>query len=109
MARYHIPDPSNANDEQLEKWGTDPDCIEKDACAVFLAERRARQDRNASALIAARAAKREELQANPFDPRTEISADARHIAGRIVKHLWILFVLLPFIISVLLILLGVIK
>ena len=27
----------------------------------------------------------------PFDPRTEVSADARHI----VKHLWIILVLLP--------------
>lgn len=36
---------------------------------------------------------REEIK--PFDPRTEISADARHI----VKHLWILFVLLPVILG----------
>jgi hypothetical protein len=41
---------------------------------------------------------REELQNNPFDPRTEISADARHIASKIVIHLWILFVLLPIIV-----------
>jgi hypothetical protein len=33
----------------------------------------------------------------PFDPRTEVSADGKHIAGRIVAHLWIIFVLLPFI------------
>lgn len=32
-----------------------------------------------------------------LDPRTEISADARHIASRIVTHLWVLFLLLPFI------------
>jgi hypothetical protein len=57
----------------------------------------------------ARAAKREELQDNPFDPRTEVSADARHIANKIVTHLWILFVLLPFIIGLLLVLLGAIK
>ena len=37
----------------------------------------------------------------PFDPRTEISADARHIASRIVTHLWILFVLLPVILGLL--------
>lgn len=34
-----------------------------------------------------------------FDSRNEVSADARyiadHIAGRIVKHLWIIFILLP--------------
>jgi hypothetical protein len=46
---------------------------------------------------------------SPFDPRTDISADAKHIAGKIVTHLWILFVLLPIFASVLLWLFGVIK
>jgi len=47
-----------------------------------------------------------------FDPRTEVSADAIHIAqsarqaaakasGRIVKHLWIIFVLLPVVLGIL--------
>jgi hypothetical protein len=35
--------------------------------------------------------------ANPFDSRSEVSADARHI----VKHLWIIFVLLPVVLSIL--------
>lgn len=30
-----------------------------------------------------------------FDARNEVSADARYISGRIVKHLWVIFVLLP--------------
>jgi hypothetical protein len=30
-----------------------------------------------------------------FNPRTEISADARHIARRVVINLWIIFVALP--------------
>jgi hypothetical protein len=30
-----------------------------------------------------------------FDPRTEVSADARYISGRIVLHLWVVVVLLP--------------
>jgi predicted ATP-dependent serine protease len=38
-------------------------------------------------------------QDTPFDSRTEVSADARHIAGRIVKHMWIIAVLLPVIIG----------
>lgn len=46
---------------------------------------------------------------HPFNPRTEVSADAIHIASRIVKHLWIIFVLLPFVVGVLLAILGVIK
>ena len=29
--------------------------------------------------------------------KTLPSADARYVAGRIVKHLWIIFVLLPFV------------
>ena len=37
----------------------------------------------------------------PFDPRSEISADARHISGRIVTHLWIIFVLLPMVLGIL--------
>jgi hypothetical protein len=32
-----------------------------------------------------------------FDPHTDISADAKHI----VKHLWIIFVLLPFVVALL--------
>jgi len=49
------------------------------------------------------------LSDHPFNPRTEVSADAIHIASRIVKHLWIIFVLLPFVIGLLLAILGVIK
>jgi hypothetical protein len=45
----------------------------------------------------------------PFDPRTEVSADAKHIAGRIVTHLWVIFVLFPFVIAILLAIAGVIK
>jgi hypothetical protein len=44
-----------------------------------------------------RSERRQELQDNPFDPRTEISADARHI----VAHLWVLFVGLPVILGLL--------
>jgi uncharacterized membrane protein YvbJ len=53
--------------------------------------------------------RRQELQNNPFDPRTEISADAIHIASRIVKHLWIIFVLLPFVAVVLWAILAALK
>jgi hypothetical protein len=45
----------------------------------------------------------------PFDPRTEVSADAIHIASRIVMHLWIIFVLLPFVAVLLLYVTGAIK
>lgn len=42
-----------------------------------------------------------ERQDGSFNPRTDVSADAIYIASRIVKHLWIIFVLLPFILGVL--------
>lgn len=51
--------------------------------------------------VAATEAKRQESLAKPFDPRTEISADAQHIAGRIVTHMWIIFVLLPLVLGIL--------
>lgn len=44
---------------------------------------------------------REYLQKNPFDPRTEVSADARYMAAQIIKHLWIIFILLPVVLAVL--------
>lgn len=37
----------------------------------------------------------------PFNPRTEVSADAKHIASRVVMHLWILFVALPVVLIIL--------
>ena len=36
-----------------------------------------------------------------FDQRTEVSADAEYIAGRIVKHLWIIFIVVPLIFGIL--------
>lgn len=41
--------------------------------------------------------KRQTSRTLPFDARNEVSADARHIASRIVKHLWIIGVVLPFV------------
>jgi hypothetical protein len=111
--RYHAPfegapwflgDVLKVSDQELEKLAHDPNCIEMEACARALAERLATRERHeverqaaAAAELQRRSAARKELLDNPFDPRTEVSADARHIAGRIVKHLWIIFVLLPFV------------
>jgi hypothetical protein len=102
---------SNASDEELQKWATDPNCLDMELCARTLAERLADREKVRAQRHAARDAeeqrlsrKRQSLQDNPFDPRTEISADAKRIAGRIdriVTHLWILFVLLPVILGLL--------
>jgi hypothetical protein len=102
----------NASDEQLEKWGSDPNCIEREKCAAYLVKRRAKRaadEAERQKVIAARqeerravlSAKRQELEDNPFDPRTEVSADAKHIASKVVTHLWILFVALPLMLAIL--------
>ncbi|HEY1256019.1 MAG TPA: hypothetical protein VGF01_14685 [Terracidiphilus sp.] len=102
----------SAPDDQLEQWAADPDCVERDQCRTYLAERLAKRgtlEPELQRAIAARqdewriagAAKREDLQNNPFDALTEVSADARHIAGTIVKQLWIIFVALPFVLAIL--------
>jgi hypothetical protein len=36
----------------------------------------------------------DEIQSRPFNPRTDVSADAQHIASLIVKNLWTIFVIL---------------
>lgn len=76
--------------EQLEKWANDPECQQRHNAAAELTQRKER-------LRLAPAAKKEELQNNPFDTRTDVSADAKHI----VKHLWIIFVLLPVVLGTL--------
>ena len=81
---------SEAPDADLEKWANDPNCIERDQCARVIEQRANR-----------RATKRAAMQENPFDPRTEISADARHIADRIVTTMWIILVLLPVVLGIL--------
>jgi hypothetical protein len=43
----------------------------------------------------------------PFDSRHEVSADARHIAGRIIKHLWIICVGVPVVAGLLFLVLNI--
>jgi len=88
-------------DDQLEKLAADPNCSNRDECLETLIGRRARRAERLEAEETRRKNVRAELQDNPFDPRHEVSADARHIAGRIVKHLWIIFVALPFVLAIL--------
>ena len=105
-----------ASDETLQKWAHDPNCLEMEECAKAWAKRLEKQEKDAPRKQAAMEAEmqrrtvlRKELEDSPFNPRTEISADAIHVASRIVKHLWIIFVLLPFVIALLLVVVGVIK
>jgi hypothetical protein len=115
--RYHIKKETTqpiedrirqATRQELEKWARDPNCFEMELCAKELGERQNPTERQpANAVEGQRIT--EQRQDNSFNPRTEVSADAVYISSRIVKHLWIIFVLLPFFIALLLFLFGVIK
>ena len=100
--KYHIDGQMEfQSNEKLEQWAGDPNCIEQEACAAFLAKRKSVQAAELAEAEAERALKRKEMEDNPFDPRSEVSADAKHIANKIVTHLWILFVALPLMLAIL--------
>lgn len=105
---YHAP--SNAEDwalqplptETIETLANDPNCVEQEKCRLYLiarlelvekkaAERRAHNE----ALQQAKLVRKLALEENPFDTRTEVSADAIHIASKIVTALWLIAVVLP--------------
>ena len=112
MAKKYYTDPNYESDEGLTKSANDPNCKNQQECLDALAKRkvmRAEQEERDAVLAAKEKARRETVRAelldNPFDPRNEVSADAQHIAsvvsGQIVKHLWIIFVALPFVLGLL--------
>jgi hypothetical protein len=72
-----------ASDEQLLKWVSDPNCAQRDNAEQELADRRTRASQPAPQAKVDRS--------GPFDPRTEVSADARHL----VRNLWFIFILVP--------------
>lgn len=82
---------------ELERWSVDPSCAQRDLAVHELEKRRHPAPRQPIAGVSQPA-----IADHPkFDPRTEVSADAKYITGRIVKHLWIIFVLLPFVVGLL--------
>ena len=96
------------SEDQLAEFAADPDCSNAKECLELLEKRKSMRAKEKDARAKAEEAEQdrrskvsEELQSNPFDPRNEVSADARHIAQRIVKHLWIIFVALPFVLGIL--------
>jgi hypothetical protein len=92
-----------ASDKQLEQWASsDSNPYNQQLATDALTKRKANRELIEDVRGVA-------PQLALFDPRTEISADARYIAGKIIKHLWIVFVLLPVIAVVFLALIGVIK
>lgn len=118
---YHAPGKGDQSqlelysDDDVSEWANDQACIDRDKCLNELVRRskvRADQEEiriNREALAESQrlaeevrlSKRRALLEAVPFDSRTEISADARHIAGRVVTALWIIFVLIPFVLGIL--------
>lgn len=82
----------SGTDLNLQMWSEDPACLNRGECALRLSERIKADGGNPDVT---------KSESRPFDCRVEISADARHI----VKHLWIIFVLLPFALGLLFLLL----
>jgi hypothetical protein len=67
---------------KIREWAHDPLCYEQERCLQEFERRKQR---------------RQNLEEDPFDPRTEVSADAK----KIVAHMWIILVLLPFVLGLL--------
>jgi len=114
--QYHIKKPfsatfeyviESASDAELQTWANDPSCIEAELCAREIAHRSRKKEQTARIDMETQQwenRRRELLERHPFDPRTELSADAVHIGKRVdrlVTHLWIIVVLLPFVLGVL--------
>lgn len=91
---YTVPLYDKTN-EELAQYAVDPDCSNAKDARIEL-ETRIGQD------VPRRERVKADLEANPFDPRNEVSADARYIAKRVVKHLWIIFLVVPTILSIIL-------
>ena len=122
---YHVPkEPTQPTEDrmrqatglELSKWAHDANCFETKEAAQELAERIAKRKMSEADRQAAIAADQqrpferpERIRNNPFDPRTEVSADAKYTASRIIKHLWLIFVLFPFVAALLMLMVGVIK
>ena len=98
---YRISD-YQATDEQLGRWANDPNCSDQQLCAEKLAERlgtKAAREKQQAEEKRQMAEKRQGMEYNPFDARTEVSADARHIATCVVANMWIIAVVLPIVLG----------
>src|SRR5579859_956060 len=98
--KYHLPvsiyELHGQPLEQVQAWASDPNCIEQAEVYDFLIRRN--QEAATQAQVEAN---RKALTDHPFDPRTEVSADAQYIARRVATHLWILFVAFPVVLAIL--------
>src|SRR5450755_3916121 len=84
----------SASDCVLASWVNDPQVIDRELCEEVLINRKkenliSRKKRNST---------EEQVDVSTFNARTDISADAKHIAGRIVLNLWIICIVVPLVI-----------
>jgi hypothetical protein len=95
---------NSKSDSQLEEYIVDQRCNQRWDCEKALAERRRTGRGGPGSEVAdgtGEIAAELKVEPIPFNPRRDVSADAVYIAGHIVKHLWIIFVLLPLVLGVL--------
>jgi len=71
-----------APDEKLRRWASDPDCNQKLLCAAALA----REDIVPLLGVPQATRPKNEQGDVPFSPRTELSEDARYLAGLIAHQ-----------------------
>ncbi len=87
--RYHAPAKHwwpSLSEENLEGWASDPDCIESNEVAAYIAVRRA----SGVHLVGSGRPTTEKC----FDPAFEVSADAHYITSRVTTNLWLLGIIL---------------
>lgn len=78
-----------ASFEELERWASDPKCSQQAACASLVEQRQAERRAHLKDKV-------EKLTENPFDPRTEVSADAKYL----LKNLVLWFLVLPLLLGI---------
>jgi hypothetical protein len=89
-----------AGESDLEKWASDPNCNQQKECLAELYSRRGRAITDQIPDQKLQIEKdRDWLLAHPFDPRNEVSADAK----RIIRHLWILLFVIPLVAGLILV------
>jgi hypothetical protein len=114
--QYHIPKENTQSVEdrirqvtgqELRRWAHDPNCYEMELCDAELTECWKSAERQpAKAVEESRPSERHD---NPFSPRGKFQQMPNTLPTTIIKHLWIIFVSLPFVAALLLFLVGVIK
>ena len=84
----------NLTDTELEIYISNPDTLYTEAA-------KAERERRINNPIGTSLTIQDSSVTDLFNCRTEVSADAKYIAARIIKHLWIISIFLPIAIALL--------